>query len=416
MTRPVSPNPPPPSSPTMAPHGSPHGSPPASPQMTGGFVAQDQSTIHNHTQYPQSPVPLSQEIPQSVERQPSRAGESDMAGVSATRPPAGFGENTRGTGWSRVSGNAFFFATFTISFLAWVLALIAQSLSTAKFSNASIGTLWPALVLQLVTTILLINALHSGNLPFHLNRISHFTTILIVLGAIGIDRNIFSGAAQQQAVAAAWVLLVIVDGLWLIVSTAEGGSIVWRLVEKTGNIPLGMTRPISTAPVSVLSQRGGVEPVAMEENGGRGYDAAPASVAGGDGSERKSAYPPSTWTDNKGRDSVATAGNLSQNISQNISQHLSQGRTQTPTQHSLAPTTQQVRSSVASTGGTDSARPLELKAVALFSYTANSTDPNEISFQKEEVMEVLDKSGKWWEIRKEDGSIGIAPSNYLRIL
>lgn len=45
--------------------------------------------------------------------------------------------------------------------------------------------------------------------------------------------------------------------------------------------------------------------------------------------------------------------------------------------------------------------------------TANPDDPNELSFQKEEVLEILNKSGNWWQAKKQDGTIGIVPSNYV---
>ncbi|CAO3634141.1 unnamed protein product [Mucor fragilis] len=54
-----------------------------------------------------------------------------------------------------------------------------------------------------------------------------------------------------------------------------------------------------------------------------------------------------------------------------------------------------------------------LAATALHPYTANPDDPNELSFQKGEVLEILNKSGNWWQAKKQDGTIGIVPSNYF---
>ena len=48
----------------------------------------------------------------------------------------------------------------------------------------------------------------------------------------------------------------------------------------------------------------------------------------------------------------------------------------------------------------------QYKAKALYAYTANPDDPNEISFQKGEVLDILDKQGKWWQAKKEDGTVG----------
>lgn len=38
--------------------------------------------------------------------------------------------------------------------------------------------------------------------------------------------------------------------------------------------------------------------------------------------------------------------------------------------------------------------------------TGPAEEPNELSFKKGEVLQILDRAGKWWEARKEDGSEG----------
>ncbi|KAJ3201622.1 Transmembrane osmosensor [Entophlyctis luteolus] len=63
---------------------------------------------------------------------------------------------------------------------------------------------------------------------------------------------------------------------------------------------------------------------------------------------------------------------------------------------------------------------VEFQARALHSYTANPADPNEISFEKGQILDIVDSKGKWWHSRyvAADGRVvfGIAPSNYLQQL
>jgi SHO1 osmosensor len=45
--------------------------------------------------------------------------------------------------------------------------------------------------------------------------------------------------------------------------------------------------------------------------------------------------------------------------------------------------------------------------------TASPDDPNEISFTKGEVLDIVDKQGKWWQAKKADGTIGSTCWFYL---
>jgi hypothetical protein len=64
---------------------------------------------------------------------------------------------------------------------------------------------------------------------------------------------------------------------------------------------------------------------------------------------------------------------------------------------------------------------------------ASPDDPWEISFAKGEIMEIVDKTGKWWQAEKEDGTYGsmsfssilmraclchrvVVPSNFFNII
>ncbi|CAG8466847.1 9109_t:CDS:2 [Dentiscutata erythropus] len=53
------------------------------------------------------------------------------------------------------------------------------------------------------------------------------------------------------------------------------------------------------------------------------------------------------------------------------------------------------------------------KAKALYDYHGSPEDRTELSFAKDDYLDIASKEGKWWNARKADGTTGIAPSNYL---
>ncbi|KAI8901005.1 hypothetical protein BC833DRAFT_579524, partial [Globomyces pollinis-pini] len=55
---------------------------------------------------------------------------------------------------------------------------------------------------------------------------------------------------------------------------------------------------------------------------------------------------------------------------------------------------------------------IQFQAKALYNYTASETDPDEMSFSKDDVLDIVDHQGQWWHVLR-DNRIGIVPSNFL---
>lgn len=49
---------------------------------------------------------------------------------------------------------------------------------------------------------------------------------------------------------------------------------------------------------------------------------------------------------------------------------------------------------------------VEITQKMVYSDTASPDDPTELSFAKGEILDVLDKQGKWWQAKNSDGKAG----------
>jgi len=45
----------------------------------------------------------------------------------------------------------------------------------------------------------------------------------------------------------------------------------------------------------------------------------------------------------------------------------------------------------------------------MYAYSASPDDPNEVSFAKGDTLEVMDNTGKWFQVRTPSGQTGVSP-------
>lgn len=46
----------------------------------------------------------------------------------------------------------------------------------------------------------------------------------------------------------------------------------------------------------------------------------------------------------------------------------------------------------------------------MYAYQADPADPNEVSFNKGDMLEVLDNTGKWFQVKTQGGQTGVSSS------
>ena len=94
--------------------------------------------------------------------------------------------------------------------------------------------LWFAIFLQLFLILGVLHTIASDQISMHRFQISVFGAIAIVFAVQGVDNGIFQGTSSQQAFGAGWLILAIVDILWVLYFTSEEDSLALHLFNSLG--------------------------------------------------------------------------------------------------------------------------------------------------------------------------------------
>ena len=256
----------------------------------------------------------------------------------------------------------------------------------------------------------------------HRLQISVFGAVTIVFAVQGANEGLFVDVGSLQAMGAGWLILAVVDILWVLYFTSEDDSLALHIFNSFGTG--GLTPPSRRR----RSPRG--NSVHMNSPG-NGY-AAPYSVGGGIGPGMYDAKingngsfhePIEPATRSIGGGSITNgptsigAGSI-RNESTVGSPLMGSGNAGIGAGGGNSPLNSGVPEPSPGSDGT------VYKAKALYACTlsggtfsmhllthartdtGSADDPNEISFQKGELLDILDKQGKWWQAKKSDGTVG----------
>ncbi|GAA5967405.1 hypothetical protein JCM11641_000539 [Rhodosporidiobolus odoratus] len=289
-----------------------------------------------------------------------------------------------------------FLLTLLVATAGWLAAFIGQIVLESKYheeghSGSAVGVPWFGIFLQLFINIGVTVTLATDSVGANRFQLSIFLAVALVLAAIGTNSGIFADTSFQLAIGAGWLMLAIVDILWILYFTSSDDAWFASVFDIGSSIHFSSRSSANGS----LSHRIGVN----------GRNASQLGMAGPSSAVSYQNYHGvGNGTGMKGPGSVAGSHMVGPaNISvQDLQMEQSPGGT--------APSLMGGQGIAPEYTGT------VIKARALYSYSASPDDPNEISFAKSEMLDILDNSGKWWQARKSDGTRGIAPSNYLQIL
>ncbi|OCF34531.1 SHO1 osmosensor [Kwoniella heveanensis CBS 569] len=295
-----------------------------------------------------------------------------------------------------------FLVTFIIAVPAWIIAFAGQCAAEAKYASADgrtpvVNTLWFGIWIQLAVIVHLFLALAGDALAIHRFQLAVVLAISTVFAVHGVE-FIFQPQGALIAVGVGWLLLTMVDLVWIIYLTSEEDSFFYNLLNSggTGGLSGPSNRRMGSTRISHRDSTGGYGGGGAGEMGlgsggmSRGISSNNMNMGiGGGGGLGGSGYPSGGYAP------AATEG--------------------TPQKATSVRNDYDQQSPGGGVGGGDEAM-YKHKAKAMYAYSASPDDPNEVSFAKGDILDVLDNTGKWFQVRTPTGATGIAPSNYLTVL
>ncbi|KAG8880469.1 Transmembrane osmosensor [Tulasnella sp. 331] len=322
--------------------------------------------------------------------------------------------------------------------------------------GGGVGPLWFAIWLEMAIILGVMYTLASDTIGMHRLQISAFTAVALVFSVTGTN-GLFSIAKSAQAYGAGWLLLTISNIVWLLYFTSEEDSLIFHIINQIGGGTGGLTPPsrIRRRNPSVMGGSAQVRQSSLG-NGGAGYNNS-TYQAGGNNSTYQAGGGPTSYggggigsgfenggtteaglgagTPRGGGSLVGGPGNAETRSNRSVGGQTAGGMTgggqsttggQSPRTPLMSAAGGPNTMSVVSGGDPDTSGQAltsgaedtgyAYRARALYAYSASPDDPNEVSFAKGEILDIVDNAGKWWQAKKADGTTGIAPSNYLQII
>ncbi|RLV94493.1 High osmolarity signaling protein SHO1 [Spathaspora sp. JA1] len=294
-----------------------------------------------------------------------------------------------GYSFSNLTGDSFGIATISFGIISWIVSIAGAGASTQKnFPNLS----WWGLAYQAVIILVVLLLYCNNNIELYKFTLVGLISIAFVYNTNTVNNLIYNtNSSANLTCAAGSILLSILNLLWILYFGGHPESPTNQFIDSFSIRNQGTLHDnLIRANTKSEQYTGAEEMTAM---------GAPAIPVNSYNQQRYS--------------SVASARPASKqymsssqlNGLENSSDIPTRDLTQNNKRATLYP------ESEIGTGVT-----FRYRAKALYNYEANPNDENEISFKKDEILEVDDIDGKWWQARRPNGQLGICPSNYVKLV
>ncbi|VVT45852.1 uncharacterized protein SAPINGB_P000923 [Magnusiomyces paraingens] len=364
---------------------------------------------------------------------------------------------------TNILGDPFALSTISIGSIGWVVALcgsITVSTATSKFPVFT----WWGVASQFLVIIAVFWVCATNNVhPYRLALLASLATTTVYT-TNSTNNFVYNSTPSSAAASAGFILLSIINILWMIYFGTTEEAPLHRFVDSYSvnkpNTPydsyyhnpmdMGYTNLNNNRLVSGLSRQQ-TNPFSHSAAAAQSSAMATGINAGINAygqQQQRGAYSDNTNSYNKyytqGQQNSIGAGSYGMDVLSQPAYHqqqpsfmaaplgafenssqihhkpstasgLDQGGYGANNTLTLGGSTGGYRESQASSDG-EVSLPTEYPYRVRANYSYVATDENELSFKKDEILEVNEIRGKWWQARRENGEIGICPSNYVRLL
>lgn len=302
---------------------------------------------------------------------------------------------------SNFTGDPFAFTTVSFGILAWVIALGGAAASDqSKFPRFS----WWGIVYELLIIIVIFVLYCNNNIELYKFMLVGLVSIAFAYSTNSINYLIYEKSSANLACAAGSILLSILFILWIMYFGGHPESPTNQFIDSFG-IKNQSSPHEKLATRSTSGHANGLMKNDYNDESDNEYRRYVSPVHLPDQQQ-----PVASITASGGAPPATAAKQYMSSSQLNGLEKSADAQSRDLTKNTNKRDTIYTESE-SGTGIT-----FRYKAKALYSYDANPEDINEISFTKDEILEVDDIDGKWWQARRANGQLGICPSNYVKLL
>lgn len=336
---------------------------------------------------------------------------------------------------SRLLGDPFGMTTITLSLIAWIVAIvggICYIYIGAKTDTADEGFpkfTWWGLGYQIFLIFIYILLYCYDLLDHYRTFITCATAVSFVYNTNSTTNLIYSSGKTKAATSAGCIILSIINFFWLLYFGSDNSSPLNRYIDsfsldgqRPSNIVSEYLQDRRLANMKkqkkqqehqerLQSLKMGMSEQALSSGFAQSNQQTSENRQYISNLNETSEPPKSETMANEFHNPINVAAPSTSKLTNNQQSNQHQNHTTQPSQSISNP-----RSSMLTYSDTQEEANYPYKAVAIYEYIADESDPYEISFEEGEVMRVSDIEGRWWSCLKANGERGIVPSNYVKLI